>query len=279
MLFRSVLDAPEISDPQYDALMRELEQLEAAHPTLRSPDSPTQRVGGAPAEKFAKVAHTRPMLSLANAFDAEELAEFDERVRKVAGEAEVAYVCEQKMDGLAVELVYEQGRFTLGSTRGDGEIGEDVTLNLRTIRSLPLTLDGKPPARLSVRGEVFLRRKDFARMNAEREAKGEPAYVNPRNAAAGSLRQLDPAMTARRPLSIFLYEIGELEGHRFETHWEKLEYLTALGFPLNSGNERVQGLAEVQATYDALLAKRHDLPYEIDGLVEIGRASCRERVL
>jgi len=263
-----VLDAPEVSDAQYDALMRELVELEEAHPELVVEDSPTQRVAGAPSEQFAKVVHSRPMLSLQNVVDAEEIAEFDTRVQKTAGQGAVDYVCEPKMDGLAVELLYENGVFTRGATRGNGEVGEDVTPNLRTIKSLPLRLTGKAPERLTVRGEVFLKKADFERINAERQAAGEPLFVNPRNSAAGTLRMLDPRVTARRPLSIFLYEIGEWSGQPgFSSHWEKLQALADLGLPLNPKNTRARGLEAVQEIYDGLLAERHALPYEIDGLV------------
>jgi DNA ligase (NAD+) len=263
-----VLDAPEVSDAHYDALMRELQRLEEEFPELRTPDSPTQRVGGTPADVFAPVTHRRPMLSLSNVFDDGELSEFDERVRKLTGEAGVAYVCEPKMDGLAVELVYEGGRLVKGSTRGNGVVGEDVTANLRTIRSVPLALaEGKVPAYFEVRGEVFLRNDDFRRLNARQADAGEPAYVNPRNAAAGSLRQKDPAVTASRLLSMYFYEVGEVAGLTFATHWEKLAFLREAGLPVNPRNRRVEGLEGVREAYGALLKDRHGLPYEVDGLV------------
>ncbi|MCI0572166.1 MAG: NAD-dependent DNA ligase LigA [Myxococcaceae bacterium] len=263
-----VLDTPEVSDAHYDALMRELAALEEEFPELRTPDSPTQRVAGMPATTFAPVTHRRPMLSLANVFDDGELSEFDERVRKLTGEAQVTYVCEPKMDGLAVELVYEKGRFVQGSTRGNGVVGEDVTANLRTIRSVPLTLEGAGlPQLLEVRGEVFLRTEDFKRLNARQEEAGDQPYVNPRNAAAGALRQKDPAVTAARPLSISFYEVGEVDGRAFATHWEKLAFLRELGLPVNPRNRRVEGLQGVHDAYAALLEDRHGLPYEVDGLV------------
>jgi len=274
-----VLDAPEIGDAQYDALMRELLEIEARFPALVTDDSPTQRVAGAPSGHFAKVTHTRPMLSLANVFEASELQEFDERVRRTHGRGALTYVCEPKMDGLAVELVFEDGLFVRGATRGNGEVGEDVTANLRTLKSLPLRLGERAPSRLAVRGEVFLRRADFERINAARLAEGEPAFVNPRNCAAGSLRMLDPRVTARRPLSLFLYEIAEYTGRTFETHWEKLEALADLGLPLNPRNARVEGIEAVQQTYDALLAERHALPYEIDGMVvKVDDEDLRQRL-
>ncbi|HZX41219.1 MAG TPA: NAD-dependent DNA ligase LigA, partial [Myxococcaceae bacterium] len=203
-----VLDDPELTDAEYDARVRELQGLESEFPALRTPDSPTARVAGAPSEKFRPVAHRVPMLSLSNAFTDEELVEFETRVHKVLGPGDLPYVCEPKLDGLAVELTYVDGQLVEGATRGDGTVGEDVTANLRTIRVVPLVLrrpESGPdlPSRVEIRGEVFLRRADFARLNARREQEGEPLYVNPRNTAAGSLRQLDPGITASRPLSFF----------------------------------------------------------------------------
>jgi len=264
------LDEPEVSDATYDALMKELAELEARHPELVTPDSPTQRVRGTPSDKFAKVQHRRPMLSLSNIFEDSELSDLEERLRKSLGVHPLIYVCEPKMDGLAVELVYENGTFVQGSTRGDGEIGEDITANLRTLRGLPLRLrqDGATvPKMLEVRGEVFMRKADFAKMNQQREEAGEPTFVNPRNSAAGSLRQLDPAMTAARPLSIYVYEVGTVEGLTFSTHWDKLEQLQTLGLPVNPRRHRVEGADGIRQAYQALLADRHSLPYEIDGLV------------
>ena len=262
-----VLDAPTLSDAEYDQRFRELQAIEEREPGLVVADSPTQRVGAAAGERFAKVAHARQMLSLGNMFEDAELVEFDERVRKLLGaEASVVYVVEPKLDGLAVSLVYENGRFVRGATRGDGMIGEDVTANLRTIKTVPLQL-ASAPAHLEVRGEVLIAKKDFARLNEEREAAGEPTFVNPRNSAAGSLRQLDPRETARRPLSIFFYEVGEWSGQPFSSHWEKLDAVRALGLRTNPENKRCTSLDEVRAAYVALLAKRHELPYEIDGAV------------
>lgn len=262
------LDAPEISDASYDALMQELKALEAKHPELVTPDSPTQRVGGAPLDKFDKVTHRQQMLSLANAFSDEEFQDFDERIRKGLGVEAVDYTCEPKMDGLAIELVYEAGDFVQGSTRGDGVIGEDVTANLRTVRNLPLKLQGKGlPKLLEVRGEVFIRSADFERMNARLVAQGEEPFVNPRNSAAGSLRQLDPKITASRPLSLFVYEVGVVDGKTFTSHREKLDWLAKVGLPVNPRRYDKQGVAGVKEAYEALLKERHDLPYEIDGLV------------
>src|ERR1700726_2897908 len=212
-----VLDNPELTDAEYDALMRRLEALEAEHPELLTPDSPTQRVGAKPSEKFAVVVHRRMMMSLANAMDAEEMREFDRRIKRMLhSEGDMEYVAEVKLDGLAVELVYEDGRLTVGSTRGDGVNGEDVTQNIRTIKSVPLRLmhpaHGGVPHLLEVRGEVILPRRAFERLNQERVAAGEPPFANPRNAAAGSLRQLDSRISAARPLDIFCHTPGEIEG-------------------------------------------------------------------
>lgn len=262
-----VLDRPEISDASYDALMKELQALEAAHPALVTPDSPTQRVGGQALERFTKITHRQQMLSLANVFDDQELTDFDERIVKAAGRGDVAYVCEPKMDGLAIELVYEAGRFVQASTRGDGVIGEDVTANLKTLKSLPLRLADGAPALLEVRGEVFIKKADFKRMNEQLLADGEEAFVNPRNSAAGSLRQLDPKVTASRPLSLYLYEVGVVEGRSFTTHREKLAFLAELGLPVNPKRFDVAGREGVRQAYASLLAERHALPYEIDGLV------------
>jgi DNA ligase (NAD+) len=262
-----VLDAPTLSDAEYDRLFRELEQLEADHPDLITPDSPTRRVGAAPSEKFAKVTHRRQMMSLANAMTEEEFLEFDARVHRLLGGDPVRYVVEPKLDGLAVTLTYENGRFTQGATRGDGLTGEDVTANLKTIKMVPLQLGGRPPARFEVRGEVFINKRDFVRMNEEREKAGEPTFVNPRNCAAGSLRQLDPRITAQRPLSIFFYEVGDTPGLAFATHWEKLALLRELGLRTNPQNELFETLEAVKDKYRRMLAMRHELPYEIDGSV------------
>ena len=277
-----VLDDPEISDAAYDRLMRELSELEAAHPEIVSPDSPTQRVGGRPAEEFAKAPHDPPMLSLANCFSEEEFHEFDGRVRKglgaatqgdlFGGGADFTYVAEPKLDGLAVELIYEKGVLVTGSTRGDGTTGEDVTANIRTVRNVPLNLAAvakkgvKIPARLSVRGEVVILKKDFERLNRVRAAEGEPLFANPRNAAAGSLHQLDPSITAKRPLKMFVYAPGRLEKAP-ASHWEFLDLARSLGLPVGAYNRRCPDAAAVTACYRDLLAKRHDLPFDIDGVV------------
>src|SRR6266566_1930065 len=265
-----VLDDPEISDAEYDALFRRLQALEEAHPELRTPDSPTQRVGAAPATEFATVRHRQPMLSLQNAATAEEMAAFDERVRKFLGRERVEYVAEPKMDGVAVELVYEKGVLTVGSTRGDGTVGENVTPNIRTIRSVPLRLRSearKPPELLEVRGEVYLPLKAFQKLNREREEAGQPVFANPRNAAAGSLKQLDPAVTAARPLDVVCHGVGEIRGARFATHWETLQALADAGVKPVPMSRVCETLDEVFALFAELEEKRDRLDYEIDGLV------------
>jgi DNA ligase (NAD+) len=274
-----VLDAPTLSDAEYDRLFRELLQLEEAHPELRAPDSPTQRVGAQPSEKFAKVQHRRPMMSLANVMSDEELAEFDARVHRLLGDGPVTYVFEPKLDGLAVTLTFENGRFVQGATRGDGQFGEDVTVNLRTIKSVPLQLRPGAPPLLEVRGEVFISKADFARLNAEREAAGEPTFVNPRNSAAGSLRQLDPRETAKRPLSIFFYDVGEAGELGFSSHWDKLAKLKELGLRTNPENKLARSLDEVRAFYADLLRRRHEVAYEIDGsVVKVDSEDQRRRL-
>ena len=274
-----VLDAPTLSDAEYDRLFRDLTQLEEAHPELRTADSPTQRVGAQPSEKFAKVQHRRPMMSLGNVMSDDELVEFDARVHRLLGDDPVAYVFEPKLDGLAVTLTYENGRFVQGATRGDGQFGEDVTANLRTIKSVPLQLQAGAPSVLEARGEVFIPKADFARLNAEREAAGEPTFVNPRNSAAGSLRQLDPRETAKRPLSMFFYDVGETGELRFSSHWEKLTRLKDLGLRTNPENKLARSLDEVRAHYADLLRRRHEVPYEIDGtVVKVDSADQRRRL-
>lgn len=267
-----VLDDPEISDAEYDRLMRELEELEAAYPELVTPDSPTQRVGAAPLEAFETVRHRVPMMSLSNAFDREELEAFDARVRRLLETDQVEYVAELKIDGVAVSLSYEQGRLVRGATRGDGEVGEDVTQNLRTIASVPLRL--RQPVTIDVRGEVFMSKEDFEELNRRRAAEGQPLFANPRNSSAGSLRQLDPRVTAERPLDIFCYAIGYLEENpdagkspRPETHKEALELLTELGFKVNPHAKVCRTIDEVVDYCREWEANRRTLPYEIDGVV------------
>ena len=263
-----VLDQPKISDVEYDALFRELQSLEAERPELLSPDSPTQRVGGTPLAEFAEVRHRLPMQSLNNCFGEDELREFDRRVREGLHGERVSYVAEPKLDGLAVSLIYEHGLFVRGATRGDGTTGEDITANLRTLRALPLRLRGTPPPLLEVRGEVFLPRAAFERMNAGAMARGEKIYVNPRNTAAGSLRQLDPRVTAKRPLALYAYALGATEGwSRPGTHAEVLQQLRDWGFPVSDLIERVQGVEGCLAYYTRIGEHRAALPFDIDGVV------------
>lgn len=265
-----VLDAPEISDAEYDDLFRQLEALEAAHPALCTPDSPTQRVGAAPQSSFATVTHRHQMLSLSNVTSPEEMAEFDARVRKLTELAHVAYVCEPKMDGVAIELVYERGELSVASTRGDGTIGEDVTANVRTIRSVPLRLRDTAraiPPRLEVRGEVYLPLAPFQRLNREREEAGEPRFSNPRNATAGSLKQLDPKVSASRPLDVVCHGVGDLAGLGVETHSGMLQAFTDWGLKVVPRNRVCSSLDDVAAMFTELERDRDALPFEIDGLV------------
>ncbi|HLW71388.1 MAG TPA: NAD-dependent DNA ligase LigA [Candidatus Binataceae bacterium] len=267
-----VLDDPAVTDAEYDLLMRRLETLEREHPELLTSDSPTQRVGAAPSDKFAVVVHRQMMLSLANAMDAAEMIEFDQRIKRfLRDDTEIEYVAEVKLDGLAIELVYEDGRLLTGSTRGDGLNGEDVTQNIRTIKSIPLRLlkprDRAIPKLLEVRGEVIFPRRGFARLNEERVAAGEPPFANPRNAAAGSLRQLDPKITASRPLEIFCHSPGVIEGVSFPSQWDFLEGLREFGLRINPLSRRCCGVQEVLAYWDDLTERRHSLDYEADGVV------------
>ena len=267
-----VLDDPQITDAEYDQLMRRLQELEAAFPELIRPDSPTQRVGATPLEAFGTVLHSLPMLSLDNAFSAEEVRDFDARIRRQLGQSDrIDYVAEPKIDGLAVELVYVDGLFVQGSTRGNGVRGEDITQNLRTIKTIPLRLiavaHNPLPQRLEVRGEVYMTKRDFQRLNARREEEGEPTFANPRNASAGALRQLDPRITAGRPLAMFCYGVGGVEGITFQTHWDVLQSLARWGFSINPHSERCQGIEAALAYYERLSQQREELPYEIDGVV------------
>lgn len=278
-----VLDDPRITDAEYDVLMRELAELERAHPKLQTSDSPTQRVGAAASNRFAPFQHVRPMLSLANAVSVDELRGFDERARKLAG-ADVTYVCEPKIDGLAVALDYRDGVFVRGGTRGDGRTGEDVTPNLRTIKSIPLRVranERSQPKALEARGEVYLRKSDFERLNAARESNGQPVFANPRNAASGGVRQLDAALTAQRRLSFFAYQLV-LEGDDadpVETQWEALERLRGLGFPVNPHVVRASAFDEVAAYCAAWERRRDELDYEIDGVViKVNDVALQERL-
>ena len=265
-----VLNQPIISDAEYDRLFRELQELEEKYPQFITPDSPTQRVGAPPAEEFRPVRHAMPMLSLQNCFTEEEFLDWDRRVRRLLGGEKPVYVCEPKLDGLSVELVYEDGVFTVGSTRGDGYVGEDVTRNLRTIRQLPLKLlpaGGTVPRLIEVRGEVYMEKEAFRRLNEERAQTGEPLFANPRNAAAGSLRQLDPGVTAGRPLKLFCYALGRVEGIEIRSQEELLVTLSKLGFPVNPLWRRCEAPEEAIDFYHELLERRDELPYEADGMV------------
>jgi DNA ligase (NAD+) len=279
-----VLDRPEISDAAYDALFRELKELERRFPDLASPDSPTRRVGAPPLESFRTVEHAVPMLSLANAMSGEEVLEFDRRLKRFLKDAsEIEYVVELKLDGLAVEVVYEEGRYALGSTRGDGVRGEDVTLNLRTVRSLPLRLlapEGRQaPRRLEVRGEVVMKKKDFARLNARREEEGEEVFANPRNAAAGSIRQLDSSVTASRPLDIYFYGTGLADGFAGGTHAETLAALNALGLGTSPEVAVCRGIEPVLEEFRRIGDRRDSLPFEIDGVVvKVNSLALQERL-
>ncbi|TAM87146.1 NAD-dependent DNA ligase LigA [bacterium] len=263
-----VLDAPTISDAEYDALLRELQELEEAHPELVTPDSPTQRVGAAPLEMFAPFAHRRQMISLGNAFSEQELRAFDGRVRKLAAGRSFVYTVELKIDGLAIALHYRHGAFERGGTRGDGRTGEEITTNLRTIRSIPLHLRGKAPAFVEVRGEVYLKLSDFERINEQRAKNGESLFANPRNAAAGAVRQLDSSITARRPLSFWAYQLAESDPPLdVATQWEALEQCGAWGFPINPNIRRVDDIEAVIAFCNDWEGRREELDYEIDGVV------------
>ncbi|MGQ9746421.1 MAG: NAD-dependent DNA ligase LigA [Candidatus Caldatribacteriaceae bacterium] len=264
-----VLAAPEISDAEYDTLVRKLKELEEKFPELVIPDSPTQRVGGKPQEEFAPFTHARPMLSLDNAFTEEDIRNFDRRVKRMLGAKEVHYVLELKIDGLAVNLRYENGSLVHGATRGDGFTGEDVTQNLKTIRSIPLRLMGmKKPSTVEVQGEVFMNKADFEKLNEERIKKNESPFANTRNAAAGSLRQLDPGITAQRRLDIFVYGASLIESdYRPSTQWELLQWLKDLGFKVNPHVYLLENIEEAILIHSEWENKRKTLPYEIDGLV------------
>lgn len=265
-----VHDAPEITDAAYDRLFDELQELERAHPEVVTTDSPTQRVGAPPLEAFERVPHSLPMLSLGKVTSEGEFLDFHRRVLELGGipESETAYVVEPKFDGLAVELAYREGLLTLGATRGDGRVGEEVTANLRTIRSVPLRLSGKePPRLLEVRGEVVMTKEAFLRLNRERAARGEPLFANPRNAAAGSVRQLDARVTLRRPLSFFAYGIGKIEGHALPSHWEVMTFLRELGFRISPDIALCRNAKACVSVYRDMLVKKDALPYEADGVV------------
>ncbi|HSR71165.1 MAG TPA: NAD-dependent DNA ligase LigA, partial [Kiloniellales bacterium] len=275
-------DAPEISDAEYDALRRRNEAIERRFPELVRSDSPSRRVGAEPVAAFAKVTHRLPMLSLANAFDKEDVADFLERIRrflKLSDDAEPAVLAEPKIDGLSASLRYENGRFVQGATRGDGTTGEDITANLRTIADLPDKLKGKAPELVEVRGEVYMRRDEFQKLNARQEKAGAKTFANPRNAAAGSVRQLDPEVTAARPLHFFAYAWGEVSEPLGKTMAQARERLEHWGFTLNQPARVCRGLDESLAFYEAMLTERPNLPYEIDGVVyKVDRLDWQERL-
>ena len=261
---------PEVSDAEYDALMRELRELEASFPDLVTADSPTQRIAGTPTDIFKPVEHHAAMLSLDNATSPDDLREFEARIGRALPGATFSYVCEPKIDGLGVALLYEQGRFVRGATRGDGRTGEDITPNLRTIRSIPQVLRHgalATAAVLEVRGEVFMPRAEFAKLNRALEEAGTPTFANPRNAAAGAVRQKDPAVTARRPLDMFLYPVSRADGHAFASHWDTLDALRVAGFKTNPRAERCQTLDAVVACCERLERDRDGLGYDADGVV------------
>ncbi len=264
-----VLDDPVISDAEYDALVHELERLEAAHPELVTPDSPTQRVGAPPSDQFRPVRHRRPLFSLDDISTFEELRAWEERITRILGRVPDAYACEPKIDGLAVVLTYEHGVFTLGATRGDGTVGEDITANLRTIRAIPLRLlTDEPPRLLEVRAEVYMPLAAFEELNRRQEEAGERLFVNPRNAAAGSVRQKDPTVTATRDLNIWCYQVGILEGGpELPTHSEAMEYIRGLGLRVNPENRVVDDLDGVKAYLTEAEKRRHERDYQTDGVV------------
>jgi len=264
-----VEDNPEISDYEYDQLMKELEELESKYPDLITPDSPTQRVGGEPSEEFTTVRHRVAMLSLDNTYSPEELIEFDNRIRRLIPSQDIEYIVELKLDGLGVALLYENGKLVRGATRGDGEMGEDVTANLKTIKSIPLVLDGigQILAILEVRGEVYMQKSAFQELNRQREDDGETIFANPRNSSAGSVRLLDPRITASRPLDIFLYTISYINGASFSTHWESLQALKYMGFKTNPNSKKFVTINEVVDYCMEWAEKRDELDYEIDGMV------------
>ena len=278
------LDDPEISDFEYDMLMRELAELEGRFPDVDRTASPTQRVGALPLEKFSTVTHLTPMLSLGNAFSEQEVTEFDERIKRLLGDkAEPDFVAEPKIDGVAVNLIYEKGVFRVGATRGDGFTGEDVTQNLRTIRTLPLKMrpldQNHVPDRIEIRGEVYLEKEAFRKLNEHRVEQGESAFANPRNAAAGSLRQLDPRITARRPLDIFCYGVGSIEGKSFTTHWDTLKTLGDWGLPTNPEIRLARDVRDCVGYYRHIESIRETLPYEIDGIVlKVNSLSLQDRL-
>ena len=278
------LDDPEISDVEYDRLMKELVEMEGRFPEIDVSESPSQRVGAAPLAKFATVSHLTPMLSLANAYSEQDISDFDERIKRFLGADEkITFVVEPKLDGTAVNLIYENGAFTVGATRGDGTVGEDVTQNLRTIDSIPLamkkTKDSPLPERIEIRGEVYIETEPFQKLNKRRLKEGEQPFANPRNAAAGSLRQLDSRITTRRPLEIFCYGIGMVSGKTFKRHWDVLQTLRHWGFRVNPHVKQARDIHECIAYYHHIDKIREELPYEIDGVViKVDEIEIQERL-
>ncbi|MFW6022380.1 MAG: NAD-dependent DNA ligase LigA [Halanaerobiaceae bacterium] len=271
-----VLDSPEISDAEFDQLVRELQKLEDKYPELITPDSPTQRVGGQPLEGFDKVEHTVPMLSLGNAFNEGELREFANRVYKLAGTSDIEFIIEHKIDGLSAILTYEDGLYTTGATRGNGVIGEDVTENIRTIRTVPLSLPEDINA--EIRGEVYISKNDFEKINNKKLDQGEEPFANPRNAAAGSIRQLDPGIAAERSLSMLVYDLVRVEDHDLKTHTEAMDLLKEMGFKVN-WHHKCEDIEEVIDLCNEWTEKRDELPYEIDGLViKVNNLALREKL-
>jgi len=263
-----VLDSPEISDAEYDRLMSELKQLEEEYPQFLMPDSPSQRVGAEPLTASGVVEHPLPLLSLGNVFSSDELIGWHTRTSRLIEGETYKFTCEHKMDGLAVALTYENGQLTTGATRGDGSRGENITQNMRTVRSIPLSVSREAPPRFEVRGEVFFPKAGFNKLNQDRAAEGLPLFANPRNAAAGSVRQLDPRITAQRPLDIYIYALGYAEGRSIpQSHWEIMEYLKSLGFKINPNNALINSIEEVGEYYREWVEKRDSLPYDADGIV------------
>src|SRR6202050_2848801 len=280
-----VLDQPDISDDEFDKLMRQLKHLEAEHPELIAADSPTQRVGGKPREGFVKVAHSSPMLSLDNTYNEEELRDWERRVHELSGRSDVDYVCELKLDGMSLALIYEQGKLVRGITRGDGSVGEDVTLNVRTVRSVPLSIPKEKlkkagvPLDFEVRGELLMPLAAFKKMNEDREAKGLSVFANPRNATAGTVRQLESKVTAERRLDYFSYMLLQDGRTYFDRHWKTLDALDAAGFKVNQSRKRIHGIDEAWEFIRQWEARRDSLPYEIDGIViKVDRTSLQDEL-
>jgi len=280
-----VVDNPEISDAEFDKLMRELKDLEAEHPELITPDSPTQRVGGKPREGFVKVPHSSPMLSLDNTYNEEELRDWERRVHELSGQSDVDYVCELKLDGMSLALIYEDGKLVRGITRGDGSVGEDVTLNVRTVRSIPLSIPKEKlkkagiPANFEARGELLMPTAAFKKVNEERERKGLATFANPRNFTAGTVRQLDANITAERRMDFFPYILLENGRTYFDRHWKTLEALDAAGFKVNQNRKLVHGIDEAWTFIQQWEAKRDSLPYEIDGIViKVDRTALQDEL-